>query len=398
MTFYTALFALFVSTLGLLIPLTEVNTAPRLNKILDVNLDLGIVRYQAAGYSFGKQVVVVSDQRPAKEFQVYQLDKNIAQLKQFTMPAESVIHSKGYPVKLRGRPGYLSFPKNGNYFIWYPQLGSEIFFFDSSGKFLYEKKESRYLVTSDQGGYLLAVAGDQSRAELLKPDLSKLFSAEGFLMVSYALFDAPESPYRAGLAFMNGDIVISGQNSQEVSRFSLNKSIRSAFFTKTGLVFIHAAGESGSDTLSMFEYNDEKLEEAWTQPLKGIYPYKVPITWSNSGHYGYLLAKELSGEFNLWKISNSGIYHDGAMKQPFLKQASFDTFRFEQSQGGIILYSNRFMMVFSEHGYVNATRFKTRINQFWSDEKFFWSVYRNDQDQYTLRANTMTSPELNNEL
>ena len=68
------------------------------------------------------------------------------------------------------------------------------------------KKRNRYLASSKYGNYLLAIAIDQSRAELLKPDMSSIFPAEGFILNS-AVLDDKKAPFRAGLAFLNGDVV-----------------------------------------------------------------------------------------------------------------------------------------------------------------------------------------------
>ena len=384
--------AFILSVLGLFIPLQTAQTPPEFRKILDVNLKLGTVRYKASGFNLRSQVIAVSDKRPAPFFTVYELHKNATALREFTLPPESVTHSKGFPVTLKGRPGFLSYPLGGDYFIWYPQLGPEIFFFDKTGNFLYEKKESRYLASSKHGNYLLAIAGDHSRAELLKPDMSSIFSAEGFLLTSYSVFDDKESLFRAGLAFLNGDLVFLEKDTMPAQRFSVKSRIRNAVFGSDGRVFLQLQGEDGHDQLAMYQYKSGSFEKKWQNSLNAEFPYKIPIGWSPEGGFGFIVGKSMKGQFFAWIIGVDGLTYLGPLRQKGLSKSNFDRWRFLNSKNGALLITEDFKMLFGKKGYSRMVSEPTGITQFWVDNDDFWIASGSNDGERILKAFTFRAP------
>lgn len=384
--------ALGLSIVGVFIPFQAVQEPPTIRKILDVNLNLGTVRYKATGYDLRSQVIAISDSSPAPFFTVYQLHKNATALREFTLPPETVTHSKGFPVTLKGKPGFLSYPLGGSYFIWYPQLGREIFFFDNTGSFLYEKKESRYLASSKYGNYLLAIAGDQSRAELLKPDMSSIFSAEGFILNSYAVLDDKRAPFRAGLAFLNGDVVFLEKDNLQAKRFNVGSRVRNAVFGEDGIALLQLEGKDGKDELAMYKYQAGNFEKLWQNTLNADYPYKLPMSWSAGGKFGFVIGKTMAGQFFAWNVSMDGITYLGPMNQHGLAKSNFDRWRFLTATNGAILIAEDLKILFGPGGYISLFPQSARVTQFWLDQQDFWVASQANDGTKVLKAFTFRAP------
>lgn len=114
------------------------------------------------------------------------------------------------PVKItppeNSESGFLAYPDNGSFFIWYPQLGSKIAFFNEKGDFLMEREETRYLEVSPDGRYLLAAAGDHSRAEFTNPNLDPIADVEGLIFHQWSFARNHSSGIDACIFFLSGEM------------------------------------------------------------------------------------------------------------------------------------------------------------------------------------------------
>ena len=124
--------------------------------------------------------------------------------------------------------GYITYPWDASFFLWYPRLGSHAKLYSRSGEMLWEVSESRYLKVSRDGNYIVAFSGDQSRVEFLRPDMSSIIAVEGFLLHSYefATGGSEDTEYQACLGFLNGDIVLVNLEKREKNRIRLKRPLK----------------------------------------------------------------------------------------------------------------------------------------------------------------------------
>ena len=110
-------------------------------------------------------------------------------------------------IKIPQTKGYISYPENGSFILWYPRLGSKIKFYNNQGEHLWNLNESRYLKIFSDARYIAAFAGDQSHVEFLRPDMSSVIRVEGFLLHSYDVHskilkkNSKDTTYQACLGF-----------------------------------------------------------------------------------------------------------------------------------------------------------------------------------------------------
>ena len=124
--------------------------------------------------------------------------------------------------------GYITYPRDASFFLWYPRLGSHARLYSRSGEMLWEVSESRYLKASHDGKYIIAFSGDQSRVEFLRPDMSSIIAVEGFLLHSYELATggSEDTEYQACLGFLNGDIVLVNLKKPKKNRIRLKRPLK----------------------------------------------------------------------------------------------------------------------------------------------------------------------------
>ncbi len=192
-------------------------------------------------YHAGSAVVVSAKQEEnskiAMVFHQPTEDASGAIIKQYTLngtlkntlvlPPQILQTPSGETFKRARKPGFLTHPDDGSYFIWFPQLGTEVYFFDSNGTFLWEKKESRYLQASPEGRYILAAAGDHSRLMVLNPSLQPLADFEGLIFTHFRLSDNEEKNWQFCASFIDGEIVAAALEKKEQYRLSLPWPVKS---------------------------------------------------------------------------------------------------------------------------------------------------------------------------
>ncbi|MCS6983708.1 MAG: hypothetical protein NZM25_01100 [Leptospiraceae bacterium] len=148
-------------------------------------------------FRYGNEIVLAFSPKLSREivFHIPAPDHSFAQCLRFSpqgeiasrfeLPPPELVFPDGKKERRSSHRGYLTHPHDGQYFLWYPAIGNRILVFDRDGKLLWEKRESRYLLASPQGNYILAVSGDHSRFEVLTPAWESVVEAEGLLFTHF---------------------------------------------------------------------------------------------------------------------------------------------------------------------------------------------------------------------
>ncbi|RME89334.1 MAG: hypothetical protein D6767_08600, partial [Candidatus Hydrogenedentota bacterium] len=255
--FYLILFA-GLSWAGLLIPVQKVSPALPLQVSFLANLKTGLLQGQ---YPF--QTKRAYHQKEENGYIVYKLS------------AEGI---KQYKIQSPAN-GYLTYPKDGSYFLWYPVLGNRVIFYDASGNQLWEKQESRYLQASPNGDVILAAAGDESRVHLLNPSLEKIADVEGLLHIYHRFLIQPKKQTALCAIFLGGTIAYLAEKSEKY--FLENRIIKSGTCNAAGALLYTSSQKSNfqSDKIEwcMREKEQEKLPCQDIAIVKEKFPGKIPL-------------------------------------------------------------------------------------------------------------------------
>jgi hypothetical protein len=143
------------------------------------------------------------------------------------LPGNTLVRADQSQIQLTGKEGYLTAPENGAYFIWYPQLGSQVYVFNENGSFLWEKEESRYLHVLRHGRYILAAAGDHSRMLFMNPDFKVQADFQGVLFTQFSADDDPGLKYgQACLGSLDGEVIVLHLDRRIYSRQRLGYALK----------------------------------------------------------------------------------------------------------------------------------------------------------------------------
>lgn len=147
--------------------------------------------------------------RDIGQYTAYGLDAAGSIVRTLLLPGDAATKADQSQVRFTGKEGYLTGPENGAYFIWYPQLGAQVYVFNEHGHLLWEKEESRYLQVLRRGRYIIAAAGDHSRILFLNPDFQVQADFQGMLFTQVSADDSPDLRFaQACLGSLDGEIVV----------------------------------------------------------------------------------------------------------------------------------------------------------------------------------------------
>ena len=276
--------------------------------------------------------------------------------------------------------GYLTYPNDGSFFVWYPELGSKIKIFDSLGKFLWGITESRYLkVLSGNTNRILAFSGDGSRIEFLKPDFNSILAIAGFMLISHQIDDSPskESLYDACFAFLSGDVVFANIKKRKTFRLHLNHPLKSVAcnFKKGDLLVqiqkkVKLKGDSNSleeekeiitDALikvsfDSFTFDEQHSTDKFTLDteffLPKSYPFSLPIYWQ--GDDQLVILPVTNENVQVWVIGeNAQIKRKYEWPQKFTKAAAeVENFRIDPLKSALLISNTSMIMALSGDGIV----------------------------------------------
>jgi len=265
------------------------------------------------------------------------LDKEIPQGAHFAAEKETA--------SLANTEGYLTYPENGSFYIWYPKLGGHVLFYDSEGNFLWNKKNSHYLLSSPDGSWILSMSGDHSRAFFLKPDLTKMNDVEGLLLNTQQFMRkrefSDEIPIDLCLGFLDGDIVFYSVEQNGVYRVHSDSIIKSLSCNgKDNMIAAHVEEKSGSmpyDTVKtgLIESSKEGVTIKWEDqiPLQNQIRSTIPLYINKE-----LLAFILPDQENFFIYTAEP---DGTISGRFALQSvnqKLDDWRVLQSESGSAVF------------------------------------------------------------
>lgn len=290
------------------------------------------------------------DINSSHQYKVTKLDKQGSPLFSFEAPAAKDVTSVHETSYLLNKDGYVTYPQDGSFFLWYPKLGNHIFFYDQEGKFLWSRRNSHYLRAFPSGKYILAMVGDQSRAFIMLPDLSVIGSIEGSLLINYAFSDSPnpKSPWQLCLGFLDGDVVYFDPLQKKDSRVntgSVTKSIACSF--ENSFLAVHMENpdpKSQTDVLGLAELKPDgdqlKLKWEFQRPLPQRYPERLPLGIQDN--FGVILLPD-KGNLQALIFDYSGNISDSS---PIELDGSIEDWRIYRLAHGLVAWSSERLVIF----------------------------------------------------
>lgn len=143
------------------------------------------------------------------------------------LPGETVTKADGTTIALNGKEGYITAPESGAFYIWYPQIGQQVFVFNERGQFLWEKEESHYLHALPRGRYIMAAAGDHSRLVFMNPDFKTQADFQGVLFTRFITDDDPDlKTAQVCLGSLDGEVIIAHLDSKVFFRAKIGYALK----------------------------------------------------------------------------------------------------------------------------------------------------------------------------
>lgn len=261
--------------------------------------------------------------------------------------------------------GFLTYPENGNFYTWYPRLGNQILFFDEKGRFLWAKASSHYLRAAPSGKWILAMAGDQSRAFFFYPDMKPIASVEGALMLSSS-FAAQKEREVLYLAFLGGEVVRFDLAAKKPVRFLMPGPVKSVTSSPSGEKFLaQVEKQPGKDTLIAAkpgEGSDYAIE--FEIELPRSYPATLPLARTETG-IAWMTPAEGGYEIHLAD-------QDGALQESIAvasaSESGIDDWRANLVADGVLFWSSKQYLVVEKtlllHRKLEIENAKTNENYF----------------------------------
>ncbi len=325
---------------------------------IDLNEPANNISYQQ-----GKQPVSLyyrAASEPVSTFRVFQINERGGVEKQLSLPTGGPLtNASGEPVDPPRGSGFLTAPAEGAFYIWYPRLGRYVYVFDQRGRFLWRKQESRYLESFASGKFILAMAGDHSRALFFKPSLEKVNDVEGHLAITYRLRndDKEKARYHACMGFLDGDIVFLNNETQKNKRISTNKTLKSLDCNlDTGEFVAQIEGRKQTERgvvardQLIFDNIEQAISGDWQEEvmLKDHFPQTLPlalhpalavvVTGGPTGQRAVLIKDyEIQQELSL---------------AAFGQGASVEDWQSQVLPGGVVLYNSKALLYFKAEGLV----------------------------------------------
>ena len=143
------------------------------------------------------------------------------------LPGSVLTKADDTKISLDGKEGYITGAENGAFYIWYPQIGSQVYMFNEQGQFLWEKDESHYLHVLPKGRFIMAAAGDHSRLTFMNPDFKVQADFQGVLFTRYVLDDNPDLTAQACLGSLDGEVIVAHFDRRLFMRTKLGYALKS---------------------------------------------------------------------------------------------------------------------------------------------------------------------------
>lgn len=161
------------------------------------------------------------------QYTAYGVNAAGAMVRQQRLPGGEITKADDTKISLSGKEGYLTAPENGAYYIWYPQIGTQVYVFNEQGNFLWEKEESHYLNALPRGRFIMAAAGDHSRLVFMNPDFKVHADFQGVLFTRFIVDDNPDlKTAQVCLASLDGELIIAHLDRKLYARHKLGYALK----------------------------------------------------------------------------------------------------------------------------------------------------------------------------
>ncbi len=161
------------------------------------------------------------------QYKAYVLSESGEIARTMQLPGSTLTKADDTKISLEGKEGYITGAENGAFYIWYPQIGSQVYMFNERGTFLWEKDESHYLHVLPRGRFIMAAAGDHSRLTFMNPDFKIQADFQGVLFTRFALDDNPDLNAQACLGSLDGDTIVAHFDRRLYMRTNLGYALKS---------------------------------------------------------------------------------------------------------------------------------------------------------------------------
>lgn len=164
----------------------------------------------------------------AGQYDAYGISGAGSVVRSIRLPGESITRADGTTISLSGKEGYITAPETGAFYIWYPQIGQQVYVFNEQGQFLWEKEESHYLSALPRGRYIMAAAGDHSRMVFMNPDFKTQADFQGVLFTRFVTDDNPElKTAQVCLGSLDGEIIVAHLDRKVFFRSKIGYALKS---------------------------------------------------------------------------------------------------------------------------------------------------------------------------
>lgn len=161
------------------------------------------------------------------QYKAYVLSEAGEIVRTMQLPGSTLTKADNTTISLEGKEGYITGAENGAFYVWYPQIGSQVYMFNEQGTFLWEKDESHYLHVLPRGRFIMAAAGDHSRLTFMNPDFKVQADFQGVLFTRYVLDDNPDLNAQACLGSLDGDTIVAHFDRRVYMRTHLGYALKS---------------------------------------------------------------------------------------------------------------------------------------------------------------------------
>jgi len=281
--------------------------------------------------------------------------------------------------------GYLTYPDNGNFYIWYPRLGRTVLYFDKNGTLLWEKGSSHYLQAMPGGKFIMALSGDHSRLFFLTPDLDIINSSEGLLFIQYQ-FNHQDSTDNIKsndvcYATLNGDFIYANIAQQKKNQIHVNGIIKSIFcdFNKKEVLLQIRKTDSHTDTIVRGHIDDKKeiLTSIVEYPLSVEYPFSLPMGLKN-GRAFFLVTDKSKTIINV--LTSSFTLLESIIIEDDAQSHNVENWKVLDNDYGIVFWNEGNIYLFDEKMFFHGAGKFQQIKSSGSD--IFIST---DKNIYSLR-------------
>jgi hypothetical protein len=338
------------------IPVLKVHTPASVNPVYNHEIKTQKTIRTTVDYDLQEYVYhlpVSGNFSASHQYEIHKLSKKGDLLLSFKMPLDKDISRKEAPEYTPDKEGFITYPENGSFFLWYPRLGTHTFFYDQDGNFLWSRKSSHYMKAFPSGKYILSMTGDHSRAFFMLPDLSTMGSAEGTLLINqqFSYEASSDDSIQVCLGFLDGGIVMYNPAKRKeirVSTQTLTKSIACNFHKLQVAVQVESADKNiVVDQIKLGEVKvgkkDASLNWKFTLPLLDRYTSTLPIGLSDE--YGIVLLPEKNTLMVLAFDLTGKVLHQSVLTNE--NSVDIEEWRIYPSPKGLVAWNQNEIYIFN---------------------------------------------------